>query len=367
MSPPWVIGFAPNLVAWQRAHGRHGLPWQGTTDPYRVWLSEVMLQQTQVVTVLGFFERFLAHFPDVVALGNAPQSQVFALWSGLGYYSRARNLHACAQRVRDDFSGQFPRTQLELQQLPGIGPSTAAAIASFCFGERVSIFDGNVKRVLARLVGFEGDVSSHAASRPLNVLAQELVQQVAVVTDLPNYTQGLMDLGATLCTPRKPACSVCPMRADCTAHARGREADYPIKRRKIKRSAERWRIRVLYRIGSTGSVEFWLVQRPATGIWASLYVPLIDILDFEQATKPIEDSSEPDSDLIAFKHVLTHKDLFWEPSIRQLGRSDEACGEGGQWVAATELARLGLPSAVNRILEEAIGFVGAATMSSPAR
>ena len=149
--PP--VSFAARLVRWQRQHGRHGLPWQGTRDPYRVWLSEIMLQQTQVATVLGYFARFIQHFPDVAALAAASSDEVMALWSGLGYYSRARNLHQCAQQVMERFGGQFPRSAALLQTLPGIGPSTAAAIAAFCFDERAAILDGNVKRVLTRHLG----------------------------------------------------------------------------------------------------------------------------------------------------------------------------------------------------------------------
>jgi A/G-specific adenine glycosylase len=227
------------LVAWQRAQGRHHLPWQQTRDPYRVWLSEIMLQQTQVSTVLGYYERFLARFPSVVDLANADLDDVLTLWSGLGYYSRARNLHRCAQAVRDVHGGRFPGNASELEQLPGIGPSTAAAIAAFCFGERISIMDGNVRRVLSRVLGWEGDLSVRAHERALTDAAQRLVPDRS--DDMVSYTQGLMDLGATLCTPRKPACLTCPWSDLCEGRRSGEPERLPVKTKKLKRSQrESW-------------------------------------------------------------------------------------------------------------------------------
>ena len=184
--------FAARVIDWQRTHGRHALPWQGTRDPYRVWLSEIMLQQTQVATVLGYYERFLQRFPDVRSLAAAPLDEVFALWSGLGYYSRARNLHRCAQAVVAEHGGRFPASSEALAQLPGIGRSTAAAIAAFCFGERVAILDGNVKRVLTRALGFDGDLANAAQERLLWNEATRLLPASGV----ESYTQGLMDLKA---------------------------------------------------------------------------------------------------------------------------------------------------------------------------
>ncbi|HSV44995.1 MAG TPA: A/G-specific adenine glycosylase, partial [Ramlibacter sp.] len=200
MSAGAAAGFSARLVRWQQAHGRHGLPWQGTRDPYRVWLSEIMLQQTQVSAVLGYYDRFLERFPGVASLAAAPLDAVLGLWSGLGYYSRARNLHRCAQLVVSQHGGSFPAEAVQLQALPGIGRSTAAAIAAFCFGERVSILDGNVRRVLTRLLAFESDLAQAASERVLLAQAQALVPRQAA--RMPAYTQGLMDLGATVCLPR---------------------------------------------------------------------------------------------------------------------------------------------------------------------
>lgn len=220
MQPQAPADFAERVVAWQRSHGRSALPWQNTRDPYRVWLSEVMLQQTQVSTVLGYFARFLERFPTVRALADGTEDEVFGLWSGLGYYSRARNMHRCAQEVVARFGGEFPRTAAELETLPGIGRSTSAAIAAFCFGERVAILDGNVKRVLTRVLGFGGDMSSSAQERALWDRATQLLPPAEQKEAIASYTQGVMDLGATVCLPRKPSCMICPLNKTCGAARR---------------------------------------------------------------------------------------------------------------------------------------------------
>ncbi len=210
---------AADVVQWQASHGRNHLPWQQTRDPYRVWLSEIMLQQTQVATVLGYYERFLQQFPDVASLAAAPEDDVMALWSGLGYYSRARNLHRCAQAVVAEHGGAFPRTAAVLATLPGIGRSTAAAIASFCFGERAAILDANVKRVLTRVLAYGEDLSSSRHEKALWVLAEDLLPAQDLHNTMPRYTQGLMDLGATVCLPRNPSCLVCPFAAQVPSGA----------------------------------------------------------------------------------------------------------------------------------------------------
>ena len=206
--------FAQKIVLWQRRHGRHDLPWQGTRDPYRIWLSEVMLQQTQVGAVIPYYERFLSEFPDIAALAGAAEDSVLRLWSGLGYYARGRNLHAAAKRVAA--LGAFPRDPAAIAELPGIGRSTAAAIAAFAFGRKGAILDGNVKRVLSRCFGVEGEKAQWA-------LAEHLVPRRGIRA----YTQGLMDLGATVCRRRKPACGRCPLRRDCVALREGRIDELP--------------------------------------------------------------------------------------------------------------------------------------------
>jgi A/G-specific adenine glycosylase len=346
-----AFDFAQAVTRWQAAHGRRGLPWQGSTDPYRVWLSEIMLQQTQVVTVLGYFQRFLARFPNVRELAAADQADVLALWSGLGYYSRARNMHRCAQVIVSEHHGQFPRSALALQALPGIGPSTAAAIASFCFGEAVSIFDGNVKRVLARFLGFEGDLSSSVANNRLRELAASMVPTAHLDVEMPRYTQGLMDLGATVCTRTKPSCGSCPLQQACAVQASANPARLPIKTRRTARRTLGWYVLVLRQ----PSGQVWLVQRPERGIWASLYSPPVFETDVEmRASGWMRDAI--DVQLLApFTHSLTHRELVLHPVVCRVPPLQPTVAvqapAQGLWVAPTSVQHLGLPAPMARLLE----------------
>jgi A/G-specific adenine glycosylase len=302
-----------------------------------------MLQQTQVATVLGYYARFLERFPDVAALAAAPQDEVLGLWSGLGYYSRARNLHRCAQDVVQRFGGAFPRTAAELETLPGIGRSTAAAIASFCFGERVAILDGNVKRVLTRVLAFEGDLAKVAQEKRLWDAATALLP--ADAADMPAYTQGLMDLGATVCLPRKPSCLVCPASARCEARRQGRPTDFPVRTRNLRRSAEsHW---LLWAVNAAG--EVWLQQRPQQGVWAGLYcLPAFN--NEAELMAQVPDAHRASAQwLDPFTHVLTHKDLHLHP-VRVALAGTSAPGGPGAWVAATDWPALGLPAPVRRLL-----------------
>ena len=252
--------FSRELVAWQKRHGRHDLPWQRTRDAYRIWLSEIMLQQTQVATVIPYYQRFLARFPSVEALASAPLDAVLESWSGLGYYARARNLHRCAQAIVEAHGGCFPAEPERLAALPGIGRSTAAAIAVFAFGARAAILDGNVKRVLSRCFGIE-TVMGAAAERNLWALAESLLPDES----LEAYTQGLMDLGATLCVRGKPDCARCPLAAKCVALSEGRQAELPTPRlRKVLPERE---IHVLL---LTDGDSVLMEKRPAVGIWGGL-------------------------------------------------------------------------------------------------
>lgn len=337
--------FAERVVGWQRSHGRSELPWQNTQDPYRVWLSEVMLQQTQVSTVLGYFARFLERFPTVLDLAAGTEDEVFALWSGLGYYSRARNMHRCAQEIAARFGGAFPRTAAELQTLPGIGRSTAAAVAAFCFGERVAILDGNVKRVLTRVLGFDGDLSSAAQERILWNGATELLPPATQRKAIARYTQGLMDLGATVCLPRKPSCIICPVNDVCVARQEGPPEKYPVKTRKLRRSAHSlWML-----LASDTKGHVWLEKRPSRGIWAGLYCLPV----FETRAALIEalatEDRETARDESAFLHVLTHKDLHLHP-VSVVSRAERPAGEAGRWYSAEEWPALGLPAPVRKLL-----------------
>ena len=255
-------GFAAKIVAWQKKHGRHDLPWQGTRDPYAIWLAEIMLQQTQVATVIPYYNRFLARLPDVTALAAAPLDEVMRLWSGLGYYSRARNLHRAAQAVMSAHGGRFPRRYEEIAALPGVGRSTAAAICAFAFGQRRAILDGNVKRVLARVRGIKGYPGEKKVSDRLWLEAERLLPR----RNVEAYTQGLMDLGATVCTRRKPRCDACPLRTDCIAVRRGWVGKLPGPRPNKPLPHKSTVMLVLTRGG-----EVLLEKRPPAGIWGGMW------------------------------------------------------------------------------------------------
>jgi len=341
-------GFASRVVAWQEAHGRHDLPWQNTRDPYRVWLSEVMLQQTQVATVIDYFNRFVARFPDVRLLAAASLDDVMGLWSGLGYYSRARNLHRCARMVVEHWGGEFPRDAQTLVTLPGVGRSTAAAIASLCFGERVAIMDANVRRVVARVLGFDADLAQQAHLHRLWEAATMLLPQRGLQMAMPRYTQGLMDLGATVCLPRQPLCGSCPVRSQCEAHKQGNPQKFPVRSRKLKRTAQSlW---LLWMRGDGDAV--WLQRRPSPGVWAGLHcMPWFDSREALQSQVPMA-YRQVLRDQPVFMHVLTHKDLHLHPVQIDLPRRAIAL-EQGMWFDADAWPRLGLPAPVRRLLDQA--------------
>ena len=348
-SRPRRLGdFAGKVIAWQAEHGRHNLPWQGSRDPYRVWLSEIMLQQTQVATVLGYYPRFLARFADVRALAAAPLDDVLGLWSGLGYYGRARHLHHCAQVVVAEHGGEFPRSASMLAELPGIGRSTAAAIAAFCFGERAAILDGNVKRVLTRALGFGDDLAVAAHERALWREAEALLP----ATSIESYTQGLMDLGATLCSARRPRCSECPLHLLCAARREGAPERYPVKTRKLKRTQ---RSNVLLWLSKGDHV--WLVQRPPRGVWAGLWtLALYDSLDELQALAV--DWPGSGEALSPIDHALTHFDWHLQPWRQRLPQNlsvarrnaIEAALPTGRWFSLEQALQVGLPAPVRKLL-----------------
>ncbi len=344
---PLPDAFAHGLVRWQRQHGRHDLPWQRTRDPYRVWLSEVMLQQTQVSTVMGYYDRFLARYPTVAALAAAPLDDVMALWSGLGYYSRARHLHRCAQAVVSQHGGEFPRSAQVLQTLPGIGRSTAAAIASLCFEERIAILDGNVKRVLTRLLAFEQDLAKPAAEKALWTLAQSLLPEQG--RDMPAYTQGVMDLGATVCTRSQPRCPACPVRPLCLAHQRNETDRFPVKTRTLRRSSQSW----WWLLAANPRGEVLLVKRPQPGIWAGLHcLPMWDAPDALISQLPATAQRQAQH-LPVYMHALTHRDLHLHTVLASLGQRQAdmlARAVQGKWFGSEAWDGLGLPAPVRNLL-----------------
>ncbi|MBS1210613.1 MAG: mutY [Proteobacteria bacterium] len=338
--------FATRLIAWHAENGRHDLPWQQTRDPYRVWLSEIMLQQTQVDTVIPYYLRFLECFPDVSALAAASQDAVLAQWSGLGYYARARNLHRAAQQVVHDFGGVFPRSAAQLAELPGIGRSTAAAIASFCFGERAAILDGNVKRVLCRHFGIEGFPGERAVEQKLWALAERLLPEQGIEI----YPQAQMDLGATLCTRSKPRCLHCPVHESCVARMTGREAELPIARPK-KTVPQRSLGVLLVKTGDSVLLE----QRPSAGIWGGLY-SLPEMLDGESAAQAglrrfgvigPDFQAQP-----ALRHSFTHFTLTLTPWLQVLSAQAAVVHDPAlRWVRLDELAEIGLPAPILKLLQ----------------
>jgi len=347
-------GFAQDVIAWQQQHGRHALPWQNTRDAYRVWLSEIMLQQTQVAAVIPYYEKFLRRFPDVHALAAAPSEDVMAHWSGLGYYSRARNLHKCAQRVVAEYGGVFPADPALLEQLPGIGRSTAAAIAAFAYGTRAAILDGNVKRVFARVFGIDRYPGEKAVENAMWQRAVALLPEQGIEA----YTQGLMDLGATLCVRSRPGCHRCPLARRCIAHASGRANELPV--RKPKKAVPEKRTAMLA-IVDDGRVL--LQQRPDAGIWGGLLsLPEIpapqdaaDAAGFEDAVRlavaPFGTVAAVEP-LSMLTHGFTHFRLHIAPYRVRLARRTESVGESGHvWVAAADLHAAPLPAPVKRLLQ----------------
>jgi A/G-specific adenine glycosylase len=335
--------FSAQLIDWQRRHGRHDLPWQGPhRDPYRVWLSEIMLQQTQVQTAIPYFHRFLKRFPDLQALANATEQEVLALWSGLGYYQRGRNLLACAQVINTRHQGKFPDNAASLAQLPGIGPSTAAAIAATVFQERVAILDGNVKRVLARVTRADAPWGSPMLER---LLWKEAAQRLpADPFDMPVYTQAIMDLGALVCTSKKPRCDICPVQQHCTAHASDVVHLYP--RSKPKRTTPTKKAHWCVLSNSRG---LWLMQQPLQGIWPGLWVPWQ--LDLDAMPTNWQAIASGLRDVVEIRHAFSHYKLdisvgviHWQGDKGRRGqRQHRASGSAeSSAVSAPQSAPMGL-------------------------
>ena len=364
--------FSATVIAWQKQHGRHALPWQNTRDAYLIWLSEIMLQQTQVAAVLAYYARFLARFPTLRALAAAPVEDVMAQWSGLGYYTRARNLHKCAQRVVMEYDGIFPSDPALLAELPGIGRSTAAAISAFSSGTRAAIMDGNVKRVFARVFGIDAYPGEKKVEQAMWRRADALLPE----TGIESYTQGLMDLGATLCTRSSPDCGRCPLQPRCVAYATGRTKELPVRKPK-KTSPEKHTVMLVIVDGG----QVLLQQRPATGIWGGLLsLPeldghvliddedddgprVIDQLALTRAVAPFGEIESQDC-LLPFVHVFTHYKLHIVPCRITLARRLALAAEAGHvWLDGDKVADAPLPAPVKKLLLELLGDARAAQRS----
>lgn len=340
--------FADRVLTWFDQHGRKDLPWQQNPTPYRVWISEIMLQQTQVATVIPYYQRFMQQLPDVQTLAAAPQDQVLQLWEGLGYYSRARNLHKAAQLIHCEYAGQFPEDLEGMQSLPGIGRSTAGAILSLSADQTHAILDGNVKRVLARYHAVAGWPGTSQTLKQLWHLAEQHLPQ----TRNAAYTQAMMDMGATLCTRSKPACLLCPLQQDCQAFLQGNPQDYPGKRPK-KVLPEKQAIALLL---TNPAGEILLQKRPPTGIWGGLwsfpeFTKQDDLAEWLQSCFQL-DVSEPEI-LPSWSHTFSHYRLHLQPQrvVLDASRLGIMEGNGWLWYKAGTALHGGLSAAVRKFFK----------------
>ena len=343
--------FAQHLIRWQQTYGRHHLPWQNTHDAYRIWLSEIMLQQTQVNTVIPYYLRFLERFPDLARLADASQDEVLELWSGLGYYSRGRNLHAAAQRVCERHGGAFPARIEDIVALPGIGRSTASAIAVFAFGARSAILDGNVKRVLTRHFGITG----HPGERKVETRLWQLAESLLPTHDVATYTQALMDLGATVCTRSRAACDHCPVSTSCVARASNQVACLPTPRSRKTAPQKATRMLILRHAG-----EILLEKRPPSGIWGGLWsLPEAD-MDTDIATHcrtrfGMETTAA--GSLPELRHSFTHFRLRIAPQLLDVTHLLPRAEQTGQlWLAPRAALSAAIPTPVRKLLQQLVAL-----------
>jgi A/G-specific adenine glycosylase len=351
--------FSARVIRWQKIHGRHGLPWQGA-DAYRVWLSEIMLQQTQVATVLPYYQRFVASFPDIAALAAASVDDVLAHWSGLGYYARGRNLHGAAKIVVEIHRGEFPRQFEQILELPGIGRSTAAAICALAFHERRAILDGNVKRVLARYCGISGSPVEKTVEAQLWQQAENLLplpsreragERGGEDNQIAIYTQALMDMGATLCTRSKPRCNDCPVQTDCVALQTNRVAELPTPRTR-KAVPEKNSTFLLLLHGN----DILLEKRVAQGIWGGLWCPP-QIEDGQGVPADYVQRSGmavmERIDLAEFTHTFTHFKLHITPVLLRVScKPSQVQQAGSVWMDVTEALNSAIPTPVRSLLQQ---------------
>jgi A/G-specific adenine glycosylase len=340
-----VSDFAEKLIAWQQVHGRHDLPWQQTRDPYAVWVSEIMLQQTQVSAVIGYYDRFMQRFPTIASLAQAEQDEVMRYWSGLGYYSRARNLHHAAQTIMREHGGIFPKDFDTIQTLKGIGRSTAAAISVFAFNQRQTILDGNVKRVLARLYAVNGWPGSPEVERKLWQIAEHLLPEQG----LPAYVQGLMDFGATLCIRSKPRCVDCPMQVQCLAYQQQQVAQLPSP--KPRKALPEKQVTMLMIVDAG---EILLERRPNQGIWGGLW-SLPELSPTQIAVPHVQQTLGMETETLevlpVLSHTFTHFKLEITPQPLQLTGRRPSLPPNMQWLGLTDAIAAALPTPVRTLIK----------------
>jgi A/G-specific adenine glycosylase len=338
---------AARLIEWHARHGRHDLPWQHERTQYRVWVSEIMLQQTQVATVIPYYQRFMQRFPTVRALADAPIDDVLHLWAGLGYYARGRNLHRAAIRIRDEFGGEFPRDFEAVASLPGIGRSTAGAILALSLDQRFAILDGNVKRVLSRFFGIEGDPSERAVIERLWELSELSTPHDGVSI----YTQAIMDLGATVCTRRKPLCAYCPLSDACFAKRTGRQHDIPAPRAMRSRKSRH----VFMLVAMRDDESVFLERRPDSGIWGGLWcLPEFESASAAQtyASSSLSNARDALQALGQVEHAFTHFDLVITPLLaRCAGPASVMADAQSVWYNPRDPGRIGLPAPIKSLLD----------------
>lgn len=336
-------------------HGRHHLPWQNTKDPYRIWLSEIMLQQTQVATVLGYYQRFLERFPTVTALATATQEEVMPYWAGLGYYARARNLHKCAQTIQQQYGGEFPRNSALLAELPGIGPSTAAAVAAFAYGERAPIMDGNVKRVFCRYFGIYGLTHLRATEKQLWALAHEALDVAPADLNMAAYTQGQMDLGAQVCSRGQPNCAACPLQKGCYALKHQAQTELPTPKPRKSTPERNCHMLILQK-----NNKVLMEQRPDSGIWGGLLsLPQFEdetqLRQFMQQQGLSKHSAQKMAELShTFSHFKLHITPWWlqKPVTSLHEKAPSYTPEASQqWLALADINQAALPAPVLKLLQ----------------
>ena len=344
LTPKSILNFQQTLLSWFDEHGRHDLPWQENKTPYRVWVSEIMLQQTQVKTVIPYYLKFMNSFPTLQDLAEADQDDVLSHWSGLGYYSRARNLHKAAQIAHEQFDSDLPDNLEDMMSLPGIGRSTAGAILAISRKQQTPIQDGNVRRVLSRLFAIEGDLSKADKQSEL----WDLASQLTPVDRVDHYTQAIMDLGATLCTRTKYQCSRCPFIGNCNAYASDRVHELPEKKKK-----KQMPIKQQFFLFWFDGDELLMSKRPSTGIWGGLWVPpAFDTLEELDNFLPNELEQTPLSELSAHRHVFSHYKLDMIPVLLTSSKPRMIAESNDQWLSVSDWLKAGIPAPIKQLINQ---------------